>query len=75
MSFSYMHADRRTIGQISGRINIYLPPLNKRYSPIISTMCGPNKAVEVDIILMERVVSNGFDTKHSNAIIVLYLFI
>ena len=33
MSFSYMHADRRTY--------IY-PPLDKRYSPIISSICGPN---------------------------------
>ena len=33
-SFSYMHADRRTY--------IYFP-LDKRYSPIISTICGPNK--------------------------------
>ena len=36
-----------------------------------------NKAqpVEVDVILMERVVLNGFDAKHSNVIIILYLFI
>ena len=37
MSFSYMHADRRTY--------IY-PPLDKRYSRIISTICGPNKYKE-----------------------------
>ena len=33
MSFSYMHVDRRTY--------IY-PPLDKRYSTIISTICGQN---------------------------------
>ena len=35
MSFSYIHADRRTY--------IYAP-VDKRYSPIISTIWGPNKA-------------------------------
>ena len=34
MSFSCKHADRRTY--------IY-PPLDKRYSAIISSICGPNK--------------------------------
>ena len=50
MSFSYKHADRRTSGQPNIRTTehpdsgtyIY-PPLDKRYSPIISSICGPNK--------------------------------
>ena len=33
-----------------------------------------NKAMEVDVILMERIVLNEFDTKHSNVIMILYLF-
>ena len=34
-----MYADRRTAGQT----DIYLPPLDKRYSPITSTIYGPNE--------------------------------
>ena len=41
MSFSYKHADRRTSGQQYIRAYIY-PPLDKRDSPIISSICGPN---------------------------------
>ena len=26
-----------------GHTDIHLPPLDKRYSPIISSICGPNK--------------------------------
>ena len=33
------HTDRRT----HGHTDIHLPPLDKRYSPIISSICGPNK--------------------------------
>ena len=38
ISFSYMHADRWTNRQTDGRTYIY-PALDKRYSPIISTIC------------------------------------
>ena len=41
-SFSDKHDDRRTSGQRYRRSYIY-PPLDKRYSPIISSICGPNK--------------------------------
>ena len=34
-----------------------------------------NKAVKVDVILMECVVSNGFDTEYSVVTIILYLLI
>ena len=36
------HTDRRTHGQTDTPTYIY-PPLDKRYSPIISSICGPNK--------------------------------
>ena len=36
--------DRWTDGQIFRLTDIYLPPLVKHYSPIISTIRGPNKA-------------------------------
>ena len=41
MSFSYMHADRWTDEQTNKRTYIHPPPY-KRYSPIISSTCGPN---------------------------------
>ena len=37
MNFSHMNADRRT-----DRQTYMYPPLDKRYSPIIYTICGPN---------------------------------
>ena len=37
-----LHACRRTDGQTNGRTYIY-PLLDKRCSPIISTICGPKK--------------------------------
>ena len=47
MSFSDKRDDKWTDGQTdsgtSVQIDIHLPPLDKRYSPIISSICGPNK--------------------------------
>ena len=47
MSFSDKRDDRRTDGhtdrRTDGHTDIQLPPLDKRYSPIISSICGPNK--------------------------------
>ena len=46
MSFSDKRDDRRTHGRTDrrtdGHTDIQLPPLDKRYSPIISSICGPN---------------------------------
>ena len=46
MSFSDKRDDRRTaVRRYIGtavQIDIHLPPLDKRYSPIISSICGPN---------------------------------
>ena len=46
MSFSDKRDDRRTHGHTDarthGHTDIHLPPLDKRYSPIISSICGPN---------------------------------
>ena len=46
MSFSDKRDDRWTDGHTDTRtaiqIDINLPPLDKRYSPIISSICGPN---------------------------------
>ena len=39
MSFS----DKRDDIGTSVQTDIHLPPLDKRYSPIISSICGPNK--------------------------------
>ena len=41
MSFSDKRDDRWT----HGHTDIHLPPLDKRYSPIISSICGPNKDI------------------------------
>ena len=46
MSFSDKRDDRRT----HGHTGIHLPPLNKRYSPIISSICGPNKFYEIKTV-------------------------
>ena len=35
--------DGQRYGGTSVQIDIHLPPLDKRYSPIISSICGPNK--------------------------------
>ena len=47
MSFSDKRDDRWTDGQTDSgtslQIDIHLPPLDKRYSPIISSICRPNK--------------------------------
>ena len=51
-----MHADRRTVGQRDSgtdgqtdkRTYIY-PLLDKRYSPIISTICGPNNMYQKNL--------------------------
>ena len=45
MSFSYKRANRRTSGQWYIRTYIY-PPLDKRYSPIISPICGPKNSAD-----------------------------
>ena len=45
MSFSDKHDDRRTAVRRYRPTYIYPPPLDKRYSPIISSICGPNKQV------------------------------
>ena len=46
MSFSNKHDDRRTSGQRYRRSYTY-PPLDKRYSPIISSICGPNNKLAI----------------------------
>ena len=52
MSFSYLHEDR----QPDSRTCIY-PALDKRSSPIISTMCGPNKGGEVEVGVSKAILS------------------
>ena len=46
---SFMHADRQ-----ADDIRTYIyPPLDKRYSFIISTICGPNKDTETKLNLLD----------------------
>ena len=54
MSFCYKHADRRTSGKRDIMTYIY-PPLDKRYSPIISSICGPNNLVGILCRLSEEI--------------------
>ena len=56
MSFSDKRDDRRTAVHRYNTTNIY-PPLDKRYSPIISSICGPNKSntdIKTNNLSMQR---------------------
>ena len=73
MSFSDKRDDRRTHGQTDtwthGHTDIQLPPLDKRYSPIISSICEPNNNlpvetqrghIEYSVILPHKLATNTF---------------
>ena len=50
MSFSDKRDDRRTNGQTDIGTNRHtFTPLDKRYSPIISSICGPNKCETIHL--------------------------
>ena len=46
-----LHACRQT----DKRIHIY-PPLNKRYIPIISTICSPNKFISIMVMILMVII-------------------
>ena len=48
MSFSDKRDDRRTAVH-RYRLTYIYPPLDKRYCPIISSICGPNNYTVVEI--------------------------
>ena len=61
MSFSDKRDDRRTDGQrYNGTDRHTFTPLDKRYSPIISSICGPNKGYRPLQILRNYIYSKLF---------------
>ena len=71
MSFSDKRDDRRTAVQRYNTTYID-PPLDKRYSPIISSICGPNNYKETKMVskktyevryLRKQIESDVLETK------------
>ena len=70
-----LHVDRETTGHSDRWTHIY-PPLDKRYSPIISMICGPNIGFFQNNNLL-KVVTNALDVDeifYQNTIITIYIY-